>query len=327
MSDPLARVCHALLLFSLGFSLSRPALATRDAAPGAGVQELAEEHYQRGLTAYRAGRFQEAIEEFLAAEQKVSSPRLAFNVALAYEHLNRPARALQYFRDYLRRGPDPSHAARVERRVAELASVLGEQGIQQLTVHSDPTGAMLTIDGRSHGSTPWTGELALGTHRVSVAREGYRARELVVELRDSQPLDIDLTLSPRSGRTRDTTTTSTMADEPSSAEGASSGLGVWPWVMVGAGGAALAGAGVFELLRRDAQSDARAATYQLDWVEARDSARGHQTTARVLAGVGGALAIGGGVLLWVDAERGSETPPVAFGCDAVSCLGTWRGSF
>jgi tetratricopeptide (TPR) repeat protein len=324
MSDPPARVGLALVLFSLVFS--GPVSATRETVREAGAQEVAEAHYQRGLAAYRGGRFQEAIEEFLAAEQKVPSPRLAFNVALAYEHLNRPARALQYFRDYLRRGPDPSNAVQIEHRVAELASLLGEQGIQQVTVHSDPTGAIVTIDGVARGSTPWTGELALGSHRVSAQREGYLDRELVIELGESRALDVELPLLPQVGQ-QEAEPQQTVLVEPRLPGDDETDLGILPWALVGGGGAALVGAGVFELLRRDAQGDARDATYQLDWVEARDSAQSYQTTARVLAGVGGLLAIGGGVLLWVDSEGRAETPPVAFGCDTETCLGTWRGSF
>jgi len=315
----------ALLLACL--LLSNSASATRQAANQPGAQDLAEAHYQRGISAYRAGRYQEAIEEFLAAEREVPSPRLAFNVALAYEHLKRPARALEYFRDYLRRGPEPDNAARVERRVAELASLLGEQGVEQLTVRSHPTGATLMIDGTARGSTPWTGELALGAHRVSVQYDGYVGREQAIELGDEQAIDVELQLTPRAVPPPEVGTQQIDPHDRRPLREDEPGRGVWRWAVVGAGGAALVGAGVFEVLRRDAQSDARNATYQLEWVEARDSAEDYQTTARILAGVGGLLTIGGAVLLWVDAERDARAPAVGFGCDAKTCLGTWSGRF
>ena len=46
-----------------------------------------------------------------------------------------------------------------------------------------------------------------------------------------------------------------------------------------------------------------------------------QTTVRVLAGVGGALVLTGGVLLVLDLTRsnGAEAPPVAAGCAGRAC--------
>jgi hypothetical protein len=83
-------------------------------------------------------------------------------------------------------------------------------------------------------------------------------------------------------------------------ENTSDGFGIWPWVTLGAGGAALGGALVFELLRRGAESDAESDDTQIGYQDALDTMESHQTTARILAGVGGALVITGGVLLAID---------------------------
>ena len=50
-----------------------------------------------------------------------------------------------------------------------------------------------------------------------------------------------------------------------------------------------------------------------------------QLTARVLVGVGGALAATGGVLLWVSAGTPEKPSQVALSCGATSC--SVKGSF
>ena len=53
-----------------------------------------------------------------------------------------------------------------------------------------------------------------------------------------------------------------------------------------------------------------------------------QSTARVLAGVGGVLVVTGAVLLVLDLKRGSsEQPPVAAGCDGRGCGVVLNGAF
>jgi hypothetical protein len=80
----------------------------------------------------------------------------------------------------------------------------------------------------------------------------------------------------------------------------SKGLGIWPWVTLGAGGVALGGALTFELLRRSSESAAEKEDTQIGYQEKLDQMESRQTTARILAGVGGALVIAGGVLIVVD---------------------------
>ena len=39
---------------------------------------------------------------------------------------------------------------------------------KEITINSDPAGAVLTIDGQSYGTTPWTGTLAFGSHEIKL---------------------------------------------------------------------------------------------------------------------------------------------------------------
>jgi len=107
-----------------------------------------------------------------------------------------------------------------------------------------------------------------------------------------------------------------------------------PWVVAGTGVLALGAAGVYELKRQGAESDARWEQdqgHQPGYYDDLDRMSSYQTTARVFLGVGTALLVTGGVLAFVNqpttVEQPQAPPPVAFGCDGETCAGLWRGTF
>jgi hypothetical protein len=92
-------------------------------------------------------------------------------------------------------------------------------------------------------------------------------------------------------------------------------------VALSAGGAALVTAGVFEIMRRDAEGEARTASHQnqaspdhsqVDVGALRDTAESRQTAAQLSFGVGAALLVTGGVMLLVD-QRPTRTPSTSAG--------------
>lgn len=295
----------------------------------------AQAHYDRGALAYREQDYEIAIEQFLLADRWAPRAALSFNVARAYENLREPSRALQYYRDYLRRGADASNREEVTRRVRELQSALGERGVQQVTVRSKPPGAAVYVDGKWRGETPWTGELPLGTHQLQARHDGHESVRVALTLDASRAQDLELDLPAADaadgasagghgsvGPRMDTTDPSEV-DEPHG-----SSLQPWPWLALAAGGTTLAAAGVFELLRRDAEADAVSARYQTDYYDDRERMNSRQTTARVLLGVSAVFVLTGGVLALIDgAQPATEHAAVALGCDPTTCLGTWTGSF
>ncbi len=69
-----------------------------------------------------------------------------------------------------------------------------------LTVRSVPSGALVTVDGRPHGTTPATvRELSLGSHTLQVARPGFVPSSQPVVLTAAQPskeISVELQASP-----------------------------------------------------------------------------------------------------------------------------------
>jgi tetratricopeptide (TPR) repeat protein len=298
----------------------------------------AKKYYERGVEAYRKQRFEEAIQLFLSADRLAPRPALSFNVARAYQKLGEPARELQYYREYLRRGADAGNRKEVERRVRDLQAALAKRGLQQVSVRSNPAGATVSIDGEVRGTTPWTGELPIGSHQLQAQHQGHQSLEVSLTLDAKRAQDLELALPPVASDEALQTASAPAgahgsvgprADLSSAAdESAEEGLQPWPWVAVGAGGATLAAAGIFELLRRGAESDAEGARYQTEYYDNRDRMSSHQTTARVLLGVSAVLMLSGGVLALVDgAAANTEPVPVALGCDTTTCIGTWMGNF
>jgi hypothetical protein len=186
--------------------------------------------------------------------------------------------------------------------------------VQQLTVMSTPSGATVAVDGRPVGVTPWTGDLLPGRHSVGLSLRGYEDKAQEVDLAAHRAQDVTIALqaqstpvdAPAAAVAPAAAATPTDAPKDQPRDAGSKGLGIWPWVTLGAGGAALGGALVFELMRRSSESDAEADKTQVGYQEKLEEMESRQTTARILAGVGGALVIAGGVLVVLDMGSSSS---------------------
>lgn len=280
-------------------------------------REDAAQRYEQGVQAYQEGRHKDAIDLFLEADALAPSSALSFNIARAYEKIKDSANALRWYRDYLRREPNAEDKDAVVALIEEYEKVLEDKGVQQVTVLSEPETATVRVDGRPVGVTPWTGELPPGKHKVSLSLRGYADTERDITLAADQAQDVTFRLQPATEATPAPTpvapaaATSAAAATPPVTPADHSppepeGVGVVTYVVLGAGVATLGAAGVFEFMRRSAEDDAKNAKTQVEKSDALDTMDSRQTTARILAGVGGALTVAGGVLLALDLTRSSS---------------------
>lgn len=77
--------------------------------------------FQRGITAFRGGRYQVALQAFEAARQyNADLPELAFNLAMTHERMHHNGEAVAGFQTYLGLRPDAPDRARIEARIREL---------------------------------------------------------------------------------------------------------------------------------------------------------------------------------------------------------------
>ena len=151
--------------------------------------------FEKGVTAYREGRFYDAVDIFIETNRLYPDPKLSFNVGKAFEGLGNQPGALRYYREYLRRLPDAPDAQEVESHVHQLEQALSQKGLQQLTVLSTPDGATVKLDGQAVGVTPWTGESFAGKHRIVLEAAGYQRHESVIELDLHRARDFNMELS------------------------------------------------------------------------------------------------------------------------------------
>jgi len=319
-------LCVAL---SAALGLGPVSVARADAPSSEAAAEArrgeAKVKFDEGVKAFGEHRYTEAVAAFLQADGIEPSAALSFNIARAFEHLDNSSSALRWYRDYLRREPQATNAAEVQARVAALGANLAQRGVQQLTVISTPAGAIVRIDDQALGTAPLTTELAPGAHHVRLELIGYRVAEADVVLDARTPRDVELKLEGLPVE-RPKPAAAGPSNQPSGpAERVVRPFGPAPWVALGVGGASLLGALGFELGRRSAESAAKGGT-QVEYPAHFDAMQSRQTTARVLAGVGGALLLTGGVLFVLNAprKRGAE---LAVRCAPSGCGLSANGSF
>jgi len=287
---------RASLLLALSASLllagPRDALATEAAAAAPSTAEqrrtLAKGKYEAGVEEYRAARYADAVRLFLEADALSPSAALSYNIARAYEKLADNAQTLRWYRNYLRLNPDAQNAAEVQGYVRSLSAALARQGIQQLTVLTSPVGATVAIDGVPLGVSPLTVELHPGRHDAQVSLRGFVDVSGSFVLPEATPIDLSIALHALPLESR---------RAPDAEPEPGRRFGIAPYLTLGAAAACLASAGIFEALRRSAQNSARQEPVQLAYEQDIATMNSRQTTARVLLGVGGVLAVTGVTLL------------------------------
>lgn len=293
------------------------ATPTADTPPSPDDAERAKRLYASGAEAFAAQRNADAIGYFRRAAQLVPSPKLTYNIGLAYEEMGDAARALAEYRTYLEQEEehDPARRDEVKARIAHLEQRLAETGVQQLRVKSAPDGATVRIAGRTLGLTPWTGELTPGEHVVELSLPGHvsqRARVLVPPDR-SALLELALPAAP-----------------PPAENAPSRWANVSPltWTFLGVGAAALTGGVAFELSRASSSDAARDAADPTARAEARGAADAKQMASILLLGFGAGLTIGGSVLLALDlSEDPHDQTALHVPCGPAFCGFVTQGRF
>ena len=184
------------------------ALAHAQAQPSPSAADEARRRFARGVTLYESSDFAGALAEFEAAYRAVPRTEVLFNIGITQRSLFRYGDAVRTLRRYLEESRGRISAARasaVEKELAEIRALTAE-----VTVHAEPEGAAVEVDGARVGQAPLSGPLLLGpgTHRLRVAREGFVTdeRELSLVSGGAMEVRVALTAVPKTGRLELTTT-------------------------------------------------------------------------------------------------------------------------
>jgi tetratricopeptide (TPR) repeat protein len=283
--------------------------------------EPARKHFDEAKRAFSEGRYREAIELFRRADRAAPRAELEYNIAIAYEEMGNVAGALEAYRAYLRRAPQSHDRHDVERYIVRLEQLLAKQGVQQVSIRTEPEGATIFLDGAPVGLSPWTGEIEPGRHQLVTRLCGYQSIENTLDVSIERATDLTLTLEALAFPQVPPQPPATTPLDKTAKQTGLAAIQPVTWTLLGVGALSLVGAGYFELSRADAASAARNATDPV--AAARNSGRAdaRRTTSLILLGTGaGAMAVGG-VLVYLDVKRaGAGTDAkVALGCGMVGC--------
>jgi tetratricopeptide (TPR) repeat protein len=248
--------------------------------PEAVAKERARLLFEKGVTAYREGRFYDAVDIFLETNRLYPDPKFSYNIGKAFEGMGNQPSALRYYREYLRRLPDAPDAPDVDGHVHQLEQALSQKGVQQLSVITVPEGATLKLDGQAVGITPWTGESFAGKHRVVLEAAGYQRIENVIEIDPQQARDFDFDLVKEPEKPPVALACVPPKPEPK--------VSVFTMSTLGAGLALLGTALIAEAASGSSSS-------------------GISRTAAFFAGAGTGVSLVGGVMLYFDLSPGSAS--------------------
>jgi hypothetical protein len=182
-----------------GFLALAVLLATASPAaaePTEADSEFARRHYEVGLDLARAGRYEEALQEFLLAYEKSPHFAVLYNIGQAYIGLERPVEALSALERYSKEGGGEIPPDRVERINKQIAAQRARVG--ELRILVNVPGAAIELDGKLAGTSPMLEPLlvAPGTHLMSVTAPDRPPLVRSVTGAAGQALDLAVELAP-----------------------------------------------------------------------------------------------------------------------------------
>ncbi|MDB4983285.1 MAG: TonB-dependent receptor [Myxococcales bacterium] len=204
---------------------------------------------QEGAEQMEARQYDKAVDTFGEAYRLVPSPKVLYNLGIAYLSVARYADALEALEGFLREATDaPSESQETARRhIDEL-----RPKVAALDITSDRPGAELILDGRSRGETTFDHALTIdaGPHELR-ARAGDATAEQRFTAQAGQRVAVTLTFAaaPVLAAVAPASALASLVTAPSAPpEGAARPVYRRPWFWVAAGAAALVATSVIVVL-------------------------------------------------------------------------------
>lgn len=184
--------------------------------------EEARAAFERGVAAYEAGSFEEALVSFQRAYELTASPDILYNIGTVADRLRRDELALSSYEGYLAGRPDAEDRVNIEARIAAIRGALAAAEAARAAEGTGASGA-----GTSGAGASGTGDAGAGD-----------------ETRDAAGAS-------------DTPGAAGGSGEPPASD-----PGAGPWVLVATGGVAVAGGVVLLVLTAvDLDAASRATTW------------------------------------------------------------------
>jgi tetratricopeptide (TPR) repeat protein len=152
--------------------------------------------FKKGKAAMAKGDYVAALEAFIQADQLHPGAAPKYQIAAAYDHLNKIEEAIAAYRKFIESDPGPKYADRVVAagtRIAELEKLM----IAKVTLQITPAnlgGMAITVDGNPIQGTEF--EVKPGDHQVVVTAPGHTPVTQTITARAGEPLSFPITLVP-----------------------------------------------------------------------------------------------------------------------------------
>jgi hypothetical protein len=216
----------------LALTSARAALA-QTPAPTPAATSLADSLSGEARQAYDAGRLlfadgdaAGAIAKFRRAHELSRDPRLLWNMAVCEKELRHYASAARLVTRYLAEGSSKISAE--SRQSAEATKEALRSFYSELTLNGVPAGALVSVDGVSVGTAPFTEPVPvdLGRRRVRVEQDGFEPFERQLDVPGAVPVSLEVSLT-RIQNTGTVSITSSEANSVISVDGKVVGHGQW----------------------------------------------------------------------------------------------------
>jgi tetratricopeptide (TPR) repeat protein len=89
----------------------------------------AKAHYETGVRHFDLSEYEPALVEFKEAYRNKPDPVFLYNIAQCHRKLGHTDEAISFYQSYLRRAPEAKNREEVERRIAELQSLRGDERV------------------------------------------------------------------------------------------------------------------------------------------------------------------------------------------------------
>lgn len=185
-------IAHALL----GAMVATTVVAAQPEAhaqqPTAGQRDEAKRRFQAGLDLFKEGNYQASLVEFKRAYEIAPNYNVLYNIGQVYFQLQDYVNASKYLNQYLDEGGKRITPTRRQEVEGDLDKLKGR--IAQVTVTVNVSGAQITVDDQSLGTSP-LGQPSLvsaGKRTFTATKEGRQTARKTVEVAGGDRLEIQL---------------------------------------------------------------------------------------------------------------------------------------
>lgn len=133
--------------------------------------QSAKELHEQGVTHLTAGRYTDAVVAFDASYRAEATAPALYNLALAYQGMERPDKALEAFEAFVKLVDPKKHAQQFATARTEIDRL--KSSYARFTLKLTPADATLDIDGspaRAEKNELW---VEIGTHTIKIRAAGY----------------------------------------------------------------------------------------------------------------------------------------------------------